>query len=185
MEDSIDTMLFQLSHILGCVESLTRVVNSGYCGPTKLLRLFFNALCDSYAEVGIRTYDGHTRFWGIRFSGSKVDQCSCLFFETRQQIENIAVNRQSSLRQQRGRTYEGHFFLLTKRRNTLFSARSETTHDREDLLIVDQVFHVCEGRRCVSMHEAQFNFAIINAATAIDLGKICLQHVFHRLGQTR
>src|SRR6185436_12197701 len=129
----------------------------------------FNALGDLSAELNIGTYDGHSRLLRIRFSGSKVDQCSGLFFETRQQIKNIAVKRQSSLQQQRGRTDEGHFFLLTKRRNTLFSARSETTHDREDLLVVDQVFHVCEGRRCVSMHETQFNFAIINAATAIDL----------------
>src|SRR6185295_957229 len=98
MEDSIDALLLQLGHILGWVESLTRVVNSGYCGPTKLLPLVFNALCDSPAEVGIRTYDGHSRLFGIRFPGSKIYQGSCLFFETRQQIENVAVNRLSSLR---------------------------------------------------------------------------------------
>src|SRR6185503_8130735 len=109
MEYSVDALLLQLGHILDRVESLTWVIDFGYRAPPKIFSLVFNGLGDLSAELSIGTYDGHPRRSRIRFSGSKVDQRPCLFFETRQQIKNIAVKRQSSLRQQRGRTDEGHF----------------------------------------------------------------------------
>src|SRR5688572_3655075 len=124
MEHSIDALLLQLGHMLGRVESLTGIIDSGRCAPPKLLPLVFNALSDLSAELNIRTYDSHSRFFWIGFFRGKADQRFCLFFQTRKQIENIAVKRQTSLRQQRGRTDEGHFFLLTKRRNALLSPGS-------------------------------------------------------------
>jgi len=64
--------------------------------------------------------------------------------------------------------------FLTQRGNAFIASSGQATDDSKDLLVIGQVFHVCEDRCCFARRYAQFNFPIVDTAPGIDLGKVSL-----------
>src|SRR6185295_3986637 len=109
----VDSLLLQLRHKLGCGKLVSRIIIRRHQTPATLRSLLSDSGGDTAIEVNVRRNDSYPRIrWRCLLSSEQCERAG-LFLEPGQQVEDIAIQRQASLRQQSRWPNKRNFLLLS------------------------------------------------------------------------